>query len=149
MAIYQPPSYAPPLPPLSPDPHRETPWYRKAWFVGLIGFLLGAAIAGSMTGWVSKTKTVAGPVRVVTSIMPGPTVTETAAASTPTPPSGTGRGNVLTIGKTMNVAPPRHTFRRPDHHRSADLHQPGRPIQFGTKNGYFVTAHITVKALSS
>jgi hypothetical protein len=49
----------------------------------------------------------------------------------------------------MNVAPPRHTFRRPDHHRSADLHQPGRPIQFGTKNGYFVTAHITVKALSS
>jgi hypothetical protein len=69
MAIYQPPSYAPPLPPLSPDPHRETPWYRKAWFVGLIGLLLGAAIAGSMTGWVSKTKTVAGPVRVVTSII--------------------------------------------------------------------------------
>lgn len=150
MSIYQPPSYAPPVPPEAPHPPRKTPWYRTAWFVGLMGFILGAAIAGSVAGSVSKTKTITGPERVVTSTVPGPTVTETAApCSSAPPPPAAGQGNVLAVGKTMTVTS--------DGTPAADLtitsvENSTRPVDeysSAPKNGYFVTAHVTVKALSS
>jgi hypothetical protein len=83
------PEYPQTAPP-APSDRAKPPFYRRAWFVGLLGLIGGAIIAGTAASGSGKTtvRTVAGP--TVTQEVPGPTVTQdvpgpTVTQQAPTP----------------------------------------------------------------
>ena len=112
------PGYAYPSPPQPPTPHRDRPpFYRRAWFIGLIGLLVGAIIAGTAAASANKTKVrnVAGPTVHVTATT---TATET-------------QTNVVTETKTVSAKP-----------SAAPTHQPGNDQAYvatlkANPSGYF------------
>src|SRR6516225_2569399 len=56
------PEYPQTAPP-APSDRAKPPYYRRAWFVGLLGLIVGAIIAGTAASGSGKTtvRTVAGP----------------------------------------------------------------------------------------
>jgi hypothetical protein len=105
------PEYPQTAPP-APSDRAKPPFYRRAWFVGLLGLIVGATIAGTAASGSGKTtvRTVAGP--TVTQEVPGPTVTQpgpTVTQQAPTPkPAPKPVSNVLFDGSgsgTWNSKP--------------------------------------------